>query len=242
MNVEGGGGVSAAAASVASVERRAAWAIALASAAAAADAVSSVLFFAGSRHDDSLLGTSAAAFGALGVAVGMALFVASAVAYFLWLHRAVGCAHALAPPPHAHAATPGQAVLAYFIPIVHLARPHDHMRRLSLALDPLALPEPPAPAAPAGDYRSSGRSPAVEARWPEDAPVTLWWGAWLVFNVGANVSLRSFDEDPLAHVIIAALAIAVAVPFVLVVRSVSLRLRELARRRSVPLPPRPFYA
>ena len=250
MSDKGAAGREASPEAVRSLGRRAGWLIALAASGVIANLAATSSYLAGYRvdgeSDGTLFGSLLAVFGALTQLAGLLLLFAEAIVFFFWLHRAVACAHALVPPPHALAVTPGWAVVAYFIPFVNLARPYQHMSQLSIAADPFAVPEPPLPPpepAPVGDYRAGGRRPPADApvRWPETAPVGLWWGVSLAANVALNVSGRVDDGGSIVHPISWLVMAAASALLVLVVRSISLRLREIARRRAVPLPPRPYY-
>lgn len=175
----------------------------------------------------------------------LVIFVA-AVAFFLqWFHRAIVCAKALAPRGQALNVWPSDAVISFFLPVFNLWRPYQKVKRLSEVLNPLELPEPtpePEPA-PVGQYRASGRrAPAAELRWPKTAPLDAWWAAWIFMNVVGRLALRSNTSQSPTAFLLDNLATAVAaVPAVLVLRSISLRLREIGRRRSLPLPAKPFY-
>jgi uncharacterized protein DUF4328 len=173
---------------------------------------------------------------------GAAAFVATAVAFSLWLHRACACTQKLFPPSMASRFDPGAAVVSFFLPLANLWLPYVKVRRLSDALDPDALPEP-APAW-AGHHHASGQPPpAPRARWPKTAPVGLWWAVWLFTTIFAPVSAQSgATKGPNATTVGVALSELLAAALAaLVVRSITLRVREVARRRSVPLPPVPFY-
>ncbi len=171
------------------------------------------------------------------LALRLSAFVAAAVGFLQWLHRAVACARGLLPRPEVLGFEPRDAVVSFFLPIANLWAPYQRVSRLSEVLDPHALPEPAPGPAPAGERR-----PPCPARWPETAPAGGWWAAWLAATVlGRVAALTPASSAPalrasgaLAGVLAAALA-------VLVIRSIALRVRELARRRSVPLPPPPFY-
>jgi hypothetical protein len=226
---------------LASLERRAGWAIALVALSGGLDLVEALHLAAdagGPLESPFAHGLSFAA---------LATFATAATAFLRWLHRAVVCARALVPRAAALRFQPRDAVISFFLPITNLWRPYQKVRRLSEVLDPHTLPEPEPEAEPdldpVGAYRSSGRRPSAAARWPETAPLRSWWAFWLVSGAFGQFAFRSDAPHAPALTALGDIAFAIAAVFAaLVIRSITLRLREIARRRAVPLPPAPFFA
>ncbi|MFO0713469.1 MAG: DUF4328 domain-containing protein [Sandaracinus sp.] len=90
-------------------------------------------------------------------------FLASIIAVCVWTHRACANAHAIAGDWVAPSLTPSEAVWAYFIPFVNLVRPYQATREIQLA-----------------SQGEAGDSPLL----------SVWWGAWIVGNILANIAFR----------------------------------------------------
>lgn len=183
---------------------------------------------------------------ALFTLVDLAVRLVATIAFLRWLHRAVACAHALLPENLVPSFQPSSAVFAFFIPVYNMWVPYENVSTLSIGLAPDLLHEPQAEPEPApiGEYRASGRQPPPPAtRWPETAPVLSWWLTWLASGLVMLIANRSSGSASVTFWALGALLTgAAAVLAIVMVRSIALRIRELARRRSVPLPKVPFYA
>jgi hypothetical protein len=226
---------------LATLERRAGWAMALVALSGVIHALSAAqhVLHGPDDPDDPSLALL------LPELVGLVVLVTAAVVFLRWVHRVVVCGHALLAADMAPNFQPREAVWSFFIPIISLWAPYQKLSELSVRLYPDALPEPqPAPEpAPLGEYRSSGRrQPQAAFPWPETVPVGLWWGTWVASNIVSRIRDKAEPAPAALWALDAAVTLAAAALAVIVVRSISLRIRDFARRRSVPLPPAPFYA
>jgi hypothetical protein len=157
--------------------------------------------------------------------VSTVLVLVAHVLYLRWLYRAVANTTLLRAPIKW---TPGQAVLAYFIPIVSLFRPYQVMKALYAANDPSALHDAPVfRDRPAPNYRESARELLPPLRWNHRAPIAAWWGIynlrWVWALVAGAASRATFGGRM-------ATDLAAAVLCALVIRSVDARQRERQRR------------
>ncbi len=125
---------------------------------AAMAALAAVLIFVGS-YDESVAA-------ALLAIVELALFVACAVVFLVWLYRASGNARALGARDMM--VSPGWAVGWYFVPLANLGMPYVTMRDL---------------------WKASARPRDWQV---ESAPVTiaLWWACWIVANATGLIAFR----------------------------------------------------
>lgn len=99
------------------------------------------------------------------------LYVALAVAFLVWLHRASGNVPALGNPPSGVDYTPGWAVGSFFVPFVNLVVPYKAVREVWVKSDP---------AVRTGDDFMFAQ--------PSSAPLVLgWWIMWLASNVLNNI-------------------------------------------------------
>jgi hypothetical protein len=96
--------------------------------------------------------------------VQVALYVATAVAFLAWLHRAYRNLSALTRFPRTYA--PGWVIGAFFVPFLNLVRPFRIVRETWHLSDP--------------DAPDGSTSPVVG--W--------WWGTWLVAGVLGQAALR----------------------------------------------------
>jgi hypothetical protein len=148
------------------------------------------------------------------------------VLYLRWLYRAVANTTLLRAPIKW---TPGQAVLAHFIPIVSLFRPYQVMKALYAANDPSALHDAPVfRDRPAPNYRESARELLPPLRWNHRAPIAAWWGIYNLRWIGGLVTGASASRAAVGGLV--AMDVAAAVLCALVVRSVDARQRERHRR------------
>jgi hypothetical protein len=158
--------------------------------------------------------------------VSAVLLLAAQVLYLRWLYRAVANTTLLRAPIKW---TPGQAVAAYFIPIVSLFRPYQVMKALYAANDPSALHDAPVfRDRPAPNYRESARELLPPLRWNHRAPIAAWWGIYNLRWVWPLVWGASASRVALGGVMVT--DVAAAVLCALVVRSVDARQRERHRR------------
>jgi hypothetical protein len=163
------------------------------------------------------------------VLVYFAAFIATVVAYCMWVHRAHRNLRALGVPDLVF--TPGWAVGWYFVPIMNLFRPCQAMAELWRAST-----TPPAPDRPAG--------------WKETALpglVGVWWGAYVLSGVLTRVSMRLGAGDTpgiltasVLTSIVASLAMIVAgVAVIRLIRRIDqAQERQVAARVTVPVAPR----
>ena len=181
------------------------------------------------------------AFGALAFGLGMVLWfgamLVSAVAFLLWFHRAYVAAAALDAAPTTE--TAGGAVLSFFIPIVNLLRPYRAMDALLQNLDPAWMPEltvtpHQAPEAGVGYRDNAGHVHAAIPTPP--APITAWWGLWLLQNIalrftGTAGEGHELDSDAYwGWLVGGAVSAVAAVLCARVVHAVDARVRERHRR------------
>lgn len=108
-------------------------------------------------------------------ALQILVFLAGAIAFFVWLHRAVANVHALGA--RGFHTGPTMAIAWYFIPLANLAMPYATMRDTwKASTDPR-------------DWEAARGSAAIG--W--------WWLFWLVGNIAGIIVLRlvaggEFDE------------------------------------------------
>ena len=123
-------------------------------------------------------GTPVIGWDSIPYAVSALFGLATSILYLMWFHRAVANTVILrAPIPWA----PGQAVAAYFIPMVSFFRPYQVMKALHAASDPSALQD--APSSAINPRRATGKPSASRLpplRWDYPAPIAAWWA---VFNL-----------------------------------------------------------
>jgi hypothetical protein len=164
----------------------------------------------------------------------LAVFVALAVAFLMWLHRASKNLRALGNPGQRIEFTPGWAVGWFFIPFANLVMPYKAVREVWEKSDPNVR---------TGDDFMFAR--------PSSAPLLLgWWVTFIASNVAGNISGRLIAD---AHtdaalrftagvdLIASLLAVVAAALAILVVRDIDRRQAERARHVTyVPdMPPPP---
>ena len=152
----------------------------------------------------------------------LAVFVALAVAFLMWLHRASKNLRALGNPSQRIEFTPGWAVGWFFIPFANLVMPYKAVREVWEKSDPAVRT--------GDDLMFAG---------PSSAPLLLgWWVTFIASNVAGNISGRLMET---AHtdsalrftagvdLIASLLAVVAAVLAILVVRDIDRRQAERAR-------------
>jgi hypothetical protein len=170
------------------------------------------------------------------VALGrLAVFLALAVAFSVWLYRVCKNLPALGNPKSRVEHSPGWAVGSFFVPFANLFVPYRAVREVWQKSDPGVRAEEDFMFAPSS---SSSLLPA-------------WWGAWLVSNILSNVAFRlqgrtgSPDAERFAVILdivsdmVGVLAAALAIQ---VVRGIDRRQEERSRNvtyvpRTAPPPP-----
>lgn len=173
------------------------------------------------------------------LAVGAALlhflvYVGCIVAFCFWVHRAYRNLRALGNPASSLEHSPGWAVGFFFIPFANLVMPYRAMKEIWQKSDP----------------RVRTQEDFMHAPPVSTALVLVWWLAWLVSNVLANISFRlagrSADPATLAwasnfDVVADAAGIVAAVLAILVVRGIDRRQEERSRhvRYAADAPPPP---
>jgi hypothetical protein len=106
------------------------------------------------------------------------VFVATVVAYLMWIHRAYANLTALGNPKESLEYSPGWAVGGFFIPFANLVVPYRVVREIWTKSDPSIRSEQ--------DFMFSG---------PQTAGIIgLWWAFWLISNVANNIFYRFAGE------------------------------------------------
>ena len=108
-------------------------------------------------------------------AVGLtqtAIFLATAIAFLMWTHRAYRNLPSLDATGLQH--SPAWAVGYFFIPLFNLFRPYQAMREIWVGSHPRGS---------AHDLSGYGLAPSA-------ALVGWWWGLWLVMNLLGQINLR----------------------------------------------------
>jgi hypothetical protein len=132
---------------------------------------------------------------ALMVAVG---WTVTGALFLRWLHFAYARANDFGRKDQP-LVTPGQAVVAFFIPLYGLVRPFRHMRNLLQISDPNdieVLPE--VTENEAATYRDSARRILPRAPWKVRDVVGLWWGAYLgscLISLAITLSSRHPSQE-----------------------------------------------
>ena len=162
------------------------------------------------------------------------VFVALAVAFLMWLHRASRNLRALGNPSQRIEFTPGWAVGWFFIPFANLVMPYKAVREVWEKSDPAVRT--------GDDFMFAG---------PSSAPLLLgWWVTFIASNFAGNISGRLMAD---AHtdaalrftagvdLIASLLSVVAAALAILVVRDIDRRQAERARHVAyVPhMPPPP---
>ena len=146
--------------------------------------------------------------------VTFGVFIAAAIASWLWLYRLIQNVPALGGGTPS--VTPGWAVAWWFIPLANLFKPYqvvkDAWQRLALS----------------AVGNKAGR-------------ILAWWLLWIVGNNAANVlarlpaprSVEAFNSQAVFNVIVDALIVAAGILFVLIIRE--LEHRSQARLAALPM-------
>ncbi|MDY0171130.1 MAG: DUF4328 domain-containing protein [Thermoguttaceae bacterium] len=100
------------------------------------------------------------------------VYIASAVAFLMWIHRAYRNLPPLGATGLKH--SPGWAVGYFFIPIVNLYRPYQAAREIWLGSYPRRASD---------ELSSYGLTPSA-------ALVGWWWAFWLIMNFTGQISMR----------------------------------------------------
>src|ERR1041384_5004095 len=127
----------------------------------------------------------AAALNALLLLLNFLVYVATIVAFLLWLHRAASNLPALGAQRTEY--SPGLAVGSFFIPFANLMWPYKAMREVWRWSKPVA---------------ASGEIAGLSFTADTSAPlVGWWWGLWLASNFISNIFWRISDEPKAAGAI-----------------------------------------
>jgi hypothetical protein len=178
-------------------------------------------------------GTDAALRFAAFSGVGSLVSLTAVVLFLMWLHRAVANVALLDATTSVQ---PGEAVVAYFIPILNFFRPYQAMKEIYRASDPTPLGDVPVfrdridP-----DYRGGAREAMAPAPWAFRAPILGWWLLYATRGVANLVAIPASSMLGRPGILggqflSAAWEVAAAVACVLVIRSVDARQRERCRR------------
>jgi len=106
-------------------------------------------------------------------------FLASAVLFLIWMHRANSNARALGAQGMQF--TPGWCVGWWFVPIANLFKPYQAAREIYQASDPKED----------NDTWAAAVVPAFFA---------AWWTTWIIGNILGQIQARSYDADPTFYV------------------------------------------
>ena len=178
--------------------------------------------------------------GLLMVAAGLsmiAVFIATVVAFAMWLHRAYANLPALGNPKEGLEYSPRWAVGGFFIPIVNLFVPYRAVKEIWVKSDPAVRDEE--------SFMFSVPQVASIVGW--------WWGFWLVSNFVNNILYRISGEattpDALLteghlNLVAAVLEIIAAVFAIKVVRGIDRRQEERSKhvRFAYAAPPPPAFS
>lgn len=120
--------------------------------------------------------------------------ILAAIFFLRWVHRLVGLTHVLGGYL---LWTPSQAVWAFFIPIISLFRPYQVLVQTLGALAPEKLrePAPRVDLAAQHDYRGAAFVGGWAGGRLPRALVGPWWTAYVVMNVGAQLSRLGVSKD-----------------------------------------------
>ena len=150
------------------------------------------------------------------------VFVALAVAFLMWLHRASKNLPALGNPPQRIEFTPGWAVGWFFIPFANIVMPYKAVREVWEKSEPSIRTE--------DDFMFTP---------PSSAPLLVgWWIAFIATNVAGNISAKLLEQAKTdealrftagVDTIASLLGIVAAVLAILVVRGIDRRQAERAR-------------
>lgn len=166
-------------------------------------------------------------------------FVVCAVLFLRWMHRLALLARQL---DASRRWLPAQAVWAWIIPFVSLARPYQIISDIHSALEPDKVEAPATRRDPdaSNDYRSVAFiEPSPALKMPA-ALVGLWWGMFLVMSFGSRIvtmvttKVASTPEAVTSayhgYMFVSGVAVVAAVLAITVVRGVTARAAERYRR------------
>jgi hypothetical protein len=189
----------------------------------------------------STSGDEVSVFDFLNLGVGLLhilVFVATVVAFCMWLHRAYSNLTALGNPKSALKHSPAWAVGSFFVPFINLVIPFRAVKEVWAKSDP----------AVGTDYYVASQ----EASAP--LVMTLWWAFWLISNFVNNASVRlRFGTDSAGELLVAAyldmfgslLTIAAAAFAISVVKEINNRQEERSKHVNyvgqAPPPPPIFH-
>jgi hypothetical protein len=165
--------------------------------------------------------------------IGSLVSLTAIVLFLMWLHRAAANVALLESTSWVR---PGEAVVAYFIPILNFFRPYQAMKEIYRASDPTPLGDVPVFRDRADpDYRGGAREAMAPPAWSFGAPVLGWW---LLYTLRGVVNLVAIPASSIlgapgimgVRLLSSAWEIAAAVSCALVIRSVDARQRERCRR------------
>lgn len=170
------------------------------------------------------------------VSLRVILYLACAVAFLFWIHRAYSNLTALGNSKAHLSYSPTMAVVWFLIPLANLIMPYLVSKEIWNKSDPAI------------------RTEDDMAFTPPESPMllTVWWLAWVTSNVFGNLAGRFIDESPTpdtlawatkVDMLSQALSILAAVLAILVVNAI--QRRQEARSEHVlyesPAPPPPLY-
>ena len=152
------------------------------------------------------------------------VFIAAAILFLLWIHRAHGNLPALGARGMRY--SPGWAVASFFIPYACLALPYQVVREIWRASDP------DTDTADAAGWKKLPTSPVIK----------LWWACWLVCGVAGMLVALSASNITTASQLLAAsqtmlaaslVTIPAAVFTIAIVRAIDRRQEEGSKRPPV---------
>lgn len=173
----------------------------------------------------------------MGTAAQMILLVVTATLFLMWIHRLTRVTRALGGDTMRW--LPKDAVWAFIIPVVSIARPYQVVRDLHDQLTPELVPEPVAQvtATATDGYRGVTVVEPPRATALPASRVGAWWGAFWVGNVVANIASRQHSTEVgalavgnILNAVADGIEVVSAVLAVLVVRGMTARLQERFRR------------
>lgn len=133
---------------------------------------------AGGAASRPMSGDEVGVFDLLDLGVGVLhvlVFVATVVAFCMWLHRAYSNLPALGNPKSALKNSPAWAVGSFFVPFVNLVYPFRAVKEVWAKSDPAVKT----------DYYVAPQEPSAPL------VMSLWWAFWLVSNFVNNAAFRS---------------------------------------------------
>lgn len=163
--------------------------------------------------------------GDFGLKVPYAPILVGAIAFLSWLSAAVRDVHRTKVDP-SFSWTAGQAVGAFFIPLLNLVKPYHAMRELRAASDPTRFPEVVRVPTDAASYRTPALVEIVAPRIPTP-PIGLWWALW----IGDRFFPAVFGKNPTLVQLFVIELVDAAAAFSCLVVIVSMNARIIEQRR-----------